>query len=112
MPALRLPYQFAGPVNTARLVLRTMTPDDVDDIYAYQSREDVCRYLPFNPRTRAEVAGKVAQFATAIRLSGDGDYWQLAVARAADRERVIGDLYFAITSVANAVGEIGWTLHP
>jgi RimJ/RimL family protein N-acetyltransferase len=112
MPGLRLPYQFAGPVTTARLVLRTMTPDDVDDIYAYQSREDVCRYLPFNPRTRAEVAGKVAQFATAIRLSGDGDYWQLAVARAADRERVIGDLYFAITSVANAVGEIGWTLHP
>jgi RimJ/RimL family protein N-acetyltransferase len=25
---------------------------------------------------------------------------------------VIGDLYFTIRSVANAAGELGWTLHP
>jgi len=30
MPDLRLPHRFAGPVRTARLVLRTMTANDVD----------------------------------------------------------------------------------
>jgi RimJ/RimL family protein N-acetyltransferase len=86
-----------------------MAAADVDDIHAYQSREDVCRYLPFSPRTREETAEKVGQFSQAITLAGDGDYWQLAVELAG---RVIGDVYFKLESVANAAGEIGWTLHP
>jgi RimJ/RimL family protein N-acetyltransferase len=56
MPEVRLPYEFAAPLRTARLVLRTMTAGDVDDIHAYQSRADVCRYLEFEPRTHDEVA--------------------------------------------------------
>ena len=109
---MRLPYELSAPTRTDRLVLRTMTDDDVDDIHAYQSRADVCRYLPFEPRTRDEVAEKVAKYSTAVALSGDGDFWQLAIERASDPGRVIGDLYFSIKSTANATGEIGWTLHP
>lgn len=111
MPDVRLPYEFST-LRTARLVLRTMTEGDVDDVYAYQSRADVCRYLPFEPRTRDEVAVKVAKHSTALVLTGDGDYWQLAIERASHPGRVIGDLYFTIKSTANAAGEIGWTLHP
>jgi hypothetical protein len=40
MPSVRLPYRFPAPVRTARLVLRAMIDDDVDDIHAYQSRPD------------------------------------------------------------------------
>lgn len=112
MPGVRLPFRFPGPVRTSRLLLRPMAEGDVDDIHAYQSRADVCRYLMFDPRTRDEVAEKVAAHATALTLSGDGDYWQLAVERAGDPGHVIGDVYFTIKSVANATGEIGWTLHP
>jgi len=65
-------------------VLRPMTLDDVDDIYSYQSREDVCRYLSFEPRSRGEVAAKVADYAKALVLSGDGDFWQLAIERAGE----------------------------
>jgi len=108
-PSLRLPYELTPPLRTERLLLRPMTGDDIGDIHAYQSREDVCRYLPFAPRTREEVAEKVAKFATALALTGDGDYWQLAIER---EGRVIGDVYFAIESTANATAEIGWTLHP
>jgi RimJ/RimL family protein N-acetyltransferase len=89
-----------------------MTGEDVDDIHAYQSRADVCRYLPFEPRTRDEVAEKVARYSAARALQGDHDFWQLAIERASDPGRVIGDVYFTIKSVANAAGEIGWTLHP
>jgi RimJ/RimL family protein N-acetyltransferase len=89
-----------------------MVEQDVDDIHAYQSREDVCRYLPYSPRTRDEVVAKVAQYSEAIAIAGEGDYWQLAIERRAEPGRVIGDVYFSLQSTANAIGEIGWTLHP
>jgi RimJ/RimL family protein N-acetyltransferase len=94
-PSLRLPYEITGPVQTARLLIRTMAIQDVDDIHAYQSREDVCRYLPYMPRSRDEVAEKVAQFSEAIAIAEDGDYWQLAIERVAEPDRVIGDVYFS-----------------
>jgi RimJ/RimL family protein N-acetyltransferase len=112
MPSVHLPYAFPGQLRTARLVLRTMTDADVDDIHAYQSRLDVCRYLPFEPRDRHEVAAKVAKYATALVLNGDGDFWQLAIERAGDPGHVIGDVYFTIKDTASATCEIGWTLHP
>jgi RimJ/RimL family protein N-acetyltransferase len=108
----RLPYTFAGPLRTSRLVLRAMTPSDVDDVHAYQSREDVCRYLPFEPRTRDEVAGSVAKYSTATTLAGENDFWRLAIERADQPDGVIGDVFFAIKSTADATAEIGWTLHP
>ena len=40
------------PIETERLLLRPLDPDDVDDLHAYQSRADVCRYIPYEPRTR------------------------------------------------------------
>jgi RimJ/RimL family protein N-acetyltransferase len=112
MSSVRLPYEFPAPLHTPRLVLRTMTDDDVDDIHAYQSRPDVCRYLPFEPRSRDEVAEKIAKYSTALVLSGDGDFWQLAIERASEPGHVIGDVYFTIGDAANATCEIGWTLHP
>ena len=106
---MRLPYQFPSPLRTDRLQLRTMAEADVDDIHAYQSRDDVCRYLMFEPRERDAVAEKVAKYSQARVLSGEGDYWQLAVERDG---RVIGDVYFTIKSDEHQTGEIGWTLHP
>lgn len=109
---MRLPYSFPSPFRTERLLLRTMTLDDVDDIHAYQSRPDVCRYLTFEPRTHEEVADRVSMYSKALALRGEGDYWQIAIERASDAGRVIGDLYFSIKSAANETGVIGWTLHP
>jgi RimJ/RimL family protein N-acetyltransferase len=102
-----LPYTLTQPLMTARLTLRPLTAADVDDLHAYQSRPDVCRYLPYEPRTRAEVAAKVAQWSTALTLAGEGDYWILALECGG---RVIGDLYFAVKEDAGA--DIGWVLHP
>ena len=106
---MQLPFTFPSPLATERLVLRFMVPDDVEDIHAYQSREDVCRYLTYTPRDRATVTAKVAQHGEARTLGGDGDYWQIAVELAG---RVIGDVYFTLKSVEQQTGEIGWTLHP
>jgi RimJ/RimL family protein N-acetyltransferase len=106
---VKLPYTFPSPLRTERLTLRFMTPADVDDIHAYQSREDVCRYLRFEPRGADLVREKVAQFGQARTLAAPGDYWQLAL----DLDgRVIGDLYFSLGSAEHRTGEIGWSMHP
>ena len=110
-----LPFEFTEPIHTGRLILRLMTEADVDDVFSYQSREDVCRYLLFDPRTREDVAERVAGHALATTLAKDGDYLQLALELPATEDtpaRVIGDSYFTIASLGNSRGEIGWTLHP
>ena len=110
-----VPYVFTQPIATERLTLRLMTEADIDDIFAYQAREDVCRYLLFDPRTHEEVADRVAKHAVATTLEKDGDYLQLALELGGSGDapaRVIGDLYFTIASLENSRGEIGWTLHP
>jgi RimJ/RimL family protein N-acetyltransferase len=114
-PAPALPHVFSDPIRTDRLTIRPLTERDVDDVHLYQSREDVCRYLLFGPRTREQVAENVARHAAATTLEKDGDYWQLALelpgAEGAP-SRVIGDLYFTIASLANSKAEIGWSMHP
>jgi RimJ/RimL family protein N-acetyltransferase len=109
MPAVHLPYEFSSPLRTDRLVLRMMVEADVDDIHAYQSRADVCRYLLFEPRTRDVVAANVAEHAQENVLTTAGGTWRLAVVLDG---RVIGDVYFSIKHVGQETAEIGWTLHP
>jgi RimJ/RimL family protein N-acetyltransferase len=112
MSSPNLPYEFADPLRTERLLVRAMVAGDVDDLHAYHSREDVCRYLPYEPRTRDEVAEKVARNAAELTLAADGDYWQLAVERLDMPGRVIGDVFFALRSTDSAGGEIGWVQNP
>ena len=114
-PEPALPYIFSEPIRTERLTLRLMTEGDVDDVFAYQSREDVCRYLLFEPRTREEVTERIDAFSRATTLAADGDYLQLALelpATADTAARVIGDSYFTLANLENSRGEIGWSMHP
>jgi len=106
-----IPARFGPPVRAGRVQLRLMSADDVDDIHSYQGRDDVCRYLLFEARTREQVA----RHAASTVLAADGDYWQIAVvlpAGGGDAERVIGDIYFGLKSAENLAGEIGWTSYP
>ena len=106
---MSLPWTFDGPIRTERLTLRMMTPADVGDVHAYQSRDDVCAYLLHDPRTRDEVEVWVAKYGAATRLAADGDWIEPAIELDG---RVIGHMYLTIASVENRGAEIGWTLHP
>src|SRR5690348_15739038 len=44
----------ATTIETARLILRPFNADDFDDLYAYQSRPDVARYLTWEARDHAQ----------------------------------------------------------
>ena len=43
--------EVTEPIRTARLVLRSFRADDLEDLYAIQSRPDVTRYLYWDVRT-------------------------------------------------------------
>lgn len=102
-------YEFAAPIVTERLTLRLMTADDLDDVVAYQGREDVCRYLLHGPRSREDLVPRIAEWGAATRMTQDDDYLQLAIQL---EQRVIGHMYLHLASAENLQGEIGWTLHP
>jgi len=104
-----LPFVFTEPIRTERLTLRLMTAPDLDDVFAYQSREDVCRYLLHGPRSREEVVDMIVKYGAATRLELDHDWIEPAIELDG---RVIGHMYLTIASVENLGAEIGWTLHP
>lgn len=106
-----VPFDFDSDLHTDRLRLRPMTAADAPAIHRYQSREDVCAYLLFEPRTLAQVTERVERHAASLRLGAVGDYLQIAVERTADGQ-LIGDVYVAVKSLDNLTAELGWTFHP
>lgn len=105
------PFEFDAPILTERLRLRPLTLDDVDAMHAYQSNEDVARYMLFDPRTRAQIAAKIAEWASHTRLGAEGDYLEIPVERR-DTGQFVGHVYVKLVSVEHLAGEIGWGLLP
>jgi RimJ/RimL family protein N-acetyltransferase len=102
----------AYPILTKRLLLRPLTPDDADALHAYQSREDVCRYIPYFPRSREELAARLADAEkTRATLDAEGQALNLAVVLRGAGE-VVGDVMLFWHSAAHRSGEIGYVLHP
>jgi RimJ/RimL family protein N-acetyltransferase len=101
------------PIETDRLLIRPLDPDrDVDDVFAYQSQPDVCRYIPYEPRTRDEIAERVADpERTRSTLDKDGQVMSLAV-ELRETGRVIGDLVLIYSSAEHQCAEIGYVFNP
>ena len=99
------------PIETARLRLRPFTLDDLDALYAIQSRPDVMRYLYGEPRSRAEARDVLATRAQHPTIEKEGDRLFLAMERR-DSGAVIGDVSLRWLSAKHKQGEIGFVLHP
>lgn len=109
VPALKLP------IITDRLALRPFTLDDLDDLYAIQSRPDVARYLYWHARGRDEVRDVLRRKVEQTRLAEEGDALVLAVTAPhaeGTRTGVIGEVVLWWRSVEHRQGEIGFVLHP
>lgn len=101
--------QVEVPRRTARTVLRPLEERDVDDVLAYRSRADVCRFLTFEPMDRAEVADFVAEVAGRAEIDADHGGLVLGVEH---EGRVVGDLKLSVGRLMDSQGEIGWVFHP
>ena len=73
-------------METTRLIIRSFTPADAADLYAYLSREEVVRYEPYRTFNRAQAAEE------ALRRAGDPNFHAVVLKESG---HVIGNLYFA-----------------
>lgn len=102
-------FAFERPLRTERLTLRPFRLADLDDVHAYQSRSDVCAYLPFEPLSRDSASARLRDLAARTWIGADGDFVILA---AEFEGRVVGDLTVKVRSLPRRQAEIGWVLHP
>jgi RimJ/RimL family protein N-acetyltransferase len=99
------------PVLTPRLALRPLGPADVEDLHAYRSRPDVCRYVPFAPQDRATLTERLSTAWAATAIAAEGDALTQGIELTASG-RLIGDIMLMFLSAPNRGGEIGWVLNP
>lgn len=99
------------PILTDRLSLRRLSMHDLDTFYSIQSREDVARYMYWEPRTRAEARELLAQRIGQYRLDELNDELSIGV-DLRDTGRMIGTGLLKWTSRADEQGELGYVLHP
>lgn len=99
------------PIRTERLLLRPLTTGDADALLAYRSRPDVCRFVPFEPMTRADLAERFASHWAATELTDEGRSLTLGVVLAATGE-LIGDVILMWHSRIHGGGELGYVLNP
>jgi RimJ/RimL family protein N-acetyltransferase len=92
-------------------VLRPIdTVGDVDAIHAYASREDVCRYIPWTPKTRDEVAIWLPRRDTTT-IPAPGTAASLAITLR-DTGELVGDVMLIWESAENRTVEIGYVVNP
>ena len=94
-------------IPAGRLVLRRPVAADVTALHAYRSRPDVCRYLPFEPQSVEQIAGRIAD-AVAAETGAEPMWWR--VVETADG--VVGDVILFLRSREHRGGEIGYVLNP
>jgi RimJ/RimL family protein N-acetyltransferase len=108
MPAPHLP---PVPLETPRLMLRPFRATDLDDLFAYQSRPDVARFLYWDARDRtgSEASLRVKMRSTAFHAEGDSVVYAV-VARGGDR--VMGEVNLVWLSAEHRQGEFGFVFNP
>ncbi len=99
------------PIETARLTLRPFRPGDLDDLYAYQSRPDVARYLHWEPRDRAQARLALQEQCRETTLGAEGDWLTFAVVWR-EAGRVVGEVGLKWLSHEHRQGETGFVFNP
>ena len=112
MPTVAEPLTY--PIRTARLALRPLTPDDADDLVAYRSRPDVCRWVPFTPMDRTDVVTQILGVWANHQLTDEAQSLTLGMelADGVERPTVIGDVVLFWHSREHASGEVGYVVNP
>ncbi|MFD3412076.1 GNAT family N-acetyltransferase [Streptomyces cyaneofuscatus] len=101
--------KITEPIRTARLSLSPFTPEDEADMWDFESRADVARFLFNEPRTREDNARELADRCTRTSLAREGDVLLPAIRY---EGRVIGWTQLIWVHEAARQGEFGYVLHP
>lgn len=99
------------PVRSDRLLLRPLAIGDADALLGYRSREDVCRYVPFEPMSRDDIIERIAGQWARTELTDEGQSLTLG-AQVSETGKLAGDVVLFWHSRAHADGELGYVFDP
>ena len=102
--------QLVYPLLTERLLIRALTPDDVDRHYALFSDPDVVRYLYFGPFDRAGAQEHLAR-RSIIDLPEEGGWINFGL-EVQGEGVLIGELAMGFISATHGHYEVGYVLDP
>ena len=99
------------PLETPRLFLRPFEDGDFEALYAIHSREDVTRFLDWEPPSRDDVRALLNRIKPMTAIDPTGDALRLAALLREDRT-LIGDFSLWRVTREHGEGEIGFVMHP
>lgn len=99
------------PIRTERLLLRPLTAADAGAILAYRGREDVCRYVPFEPMRPEDIAKRLEGQWARTELTDAGQALILG-AEVIETGQLAGDVMLFWHSRVHGRGEIGYVFNP
>jgi RimJ/RimL family protein N-acetyltransferase len=99
------------PLDTERLRIRAYTPTDLEDLLEMFGREDVSRYLNWEPMDRERVAGLLERRLQQASMEKAGEGLGLVLEERSSG-RFVGEVILRWLSEESRQGEIGWSLHP
>jgi [ribosomal protein S5]-alanine N-acetyltransferase len=101
-----IPFPF---LQTPRLLLRNVTPDDAPEIFFLRSDKTVLQYLDRAPITTIAEATQFIQNMESLQQAGDAITWAITLK---DASRLIGTIAFWRMQKEHYRAEIGYALHP
>ncbi len=100
-------YRSLPRLDTRRLVLRKLAPDDLQDVFAYASDPEVTQHLRWGPhRTQGETKAYLDQVLQEYQTGQDG-HWGMEYK---DTGRLIGSIHLMALSARHRKAEIGFVL--
>jgi RimJ/RimL family protein N-acetyltransferase len=99
------------PILTDRLLLRPFRDDDLDAFHAIQRRDDVVRYLYWEPKSRDESNEMLQRRMLQVAIDKEGDGLHLAAELRGTGE-MIGHFSLFLASQEHRHGEVGFVMHP
>lgn len=100
-----------GEIRTERLLLRPFRDDDFEALHDIHSREEVARFLYWEPRFEAETRRVLRLKMDRPAMDTDGNGLDYAVELSASGA-LVGDVTLILRSSAHRQGEVGYVFHP
>ena len=100
------PFPF---LDTARLHLRNVTPDDAREIFFLRSDERMMQYLDRAPAASLEEASQFIQQVNNLEKTNDAITWAITLK---DSPKLVGTICFWNIQKQHYRAELGYALHP
>ena len=106
---LRYRFKHIPKLETDRLILRSMSASDYEDMYDYAKSSELTRFLLWSPHPSSDYTKKYLKFVEKRYRTGDFYDWAI---EEKESGRMIGSCGFTSIDIEHRKGEIGYVINP